>query len=149
MLPLLPHFTSALEASSLAVCTAHLGHLNSCPTLIRESLKFYIQALWELQKALWSEDLMHKDETLAACMLLIMYEVTECPDKTIGAWEGHMNGCAKMFETRGPDSFNDEFGHRLFNSFRQLEVSRMNASSSRVTEANDEEPDSAGTRSQT
>ncbi|KUJ10456.1 uncharacterized protein LY89DRAFT_740167 [Mollisia scopiformis] len=122
MLPSHPHFTAALEASSLAVCTAHLGHINSSPTLTQESLKFYVQALWELQKALWSDDLMYRDETLAACMLLIMYEVTECPDKTIGAWQGHMAGCSKLFETRGPDSFNEEFGHKLFMTFRQLEI---------------------------
>ncbi|KAF8861152.1 hypothetical protein BDZ45DRAFT_288467 [Acephala macrosclerotiorum] len=122
LLPSHPHFTSALEASSLAVCTAHLGHLHSSPTLIHESLKFYIQALWELQKALWNEKQMYRDETLAACMLLIMYEVTECPGRTITAWQGHMKGCAKLFKSRGPESYCDEFSHRLFSSFRQLEI---------------------------
>ncbi|CZR62600.1 uncharacterized protein PAC_12497 [Phialocephala subalpina] len=122
VLPSHPHFTSALEASSLAVCTAHLGHLHSSPALIQESLKFYVQALWELQKALWNEKQMYRDETLAACMLLIMYEVTECPDQTITAWQGHMKGCAKLFESRGPESYRGEFSHKLFSSFRQLEI---------------------------
>lgn len=69
---------------------------------------------------------MYRDETLAACMLLIMYEVTECPEKTAGAWKGHMEGCSKLVETRGPDSFNEEFGNSLFCTFRQLEASLNN-----------------------
>jgi hypothetical protein len=122
MLPTLPYFTGALEASILAVSTAKLGRLNDNPVLIHESLKFYVQGLWELQKALWDPILMHRDETLAACMAMIMYEVVECPDCTIEAWIGHMKGCAKMFELKGPKAYGSDFGHQLFLSFRIIEV---------------------------
>jgi hypothetical protein len=122
MLPTLPNFTSALEASILAVSTAKLGRLSESPVLIHESLKFYVQGLWELQKALWDPTLMGKDETLAACMAMIMYEVVECPNSTIDAWAGHMKGCAKMFELKGPKAYGSDFSHALFLSFRVIEV---------------------------
>lgn len=121
-IPALPQLSSALEAAILAVSTAKLGRLNDNPVLLHESLKFYVQGLWELQKALWDPGLMHKDETLAACMALIMYEVVECPDRTIDAWANHMRGCAKMFELKGANSYGSDFGYQLFLSFRIIEV---------------------------
>ena len=122
MIPSLPEFTSALEASMMAVSTAKLSRLDNNQVLLRESLKFYVQGLWELQKALWDPDLMHKNETLAACMALIMYEVIECPDKKLDGWVSHTKGCAKMFELKGPKAYDSDFGHQLFLSFRVLEV---------------------------
>jgi hypothetical protein len=122
MLPSLSTFTAALEATILAVSTAKLGRLNGDEALVRESLKFYIQGLWELQKALWNPDLMYKDETVSACMALVMYEVVECPDQTIAGWTGHMKGLRRLFELKGPRGYTSEFGHKLFISFRQLEV---------------------------
>jgi hypothetical protein len=122
MLPSLPDFTTALEAAILAICTAKLGRVHNDSNLVRESLKFYIQAIWELQKALFDPKLMYKDGTLAACLLLIMYEVLECPDHTINAWTRHLKGCATLFESRGPKAYASEFGHQLFLSFRQVEV---------------------------
>lgn len=125
MLPFHPEFTTALEATTLAICTAKLGRSNNDQALVHESLKFYIQGLWELQKALYTPELMYKDETAAACMSLIFYEVMECPDQTIKGWEKHMKGCAKLFETRGPRAYGSEFAHRLFLAFRTMEVSSL------------------------
>jgi hypothetical protein len=122
MLPSHSDFTTALEATVLAICTAKLGRVNNDPALVHESLKFYIQGLWELQKALYNPDLMYKDETAASCMALIGYEVLECPDNTIKAWANHVHGCARLFEARGPGAYTSEFGHELFLAFRQIEV---------------------------
>jgi hypothetical protein len=66
---------------------------------------------------------MYTDETLASCMLLIVYEVTECPDQNINGWLNHMKGCSKLFELRGPKAYESDFSHLLFSSFRLLEVS--------------------------
>ncbi|KAG0649459.1 hypothetical protein D0Z07_4106 [Hyphodiscus hymeniophilus] len=122
MIATVPEFTPALEASIMSVSTAKLGRLNGNPLLVRESLKFYIQGLWELQKALWHPRLMYKNETLAACLSLIMYEVVECPGKSIDGWASHMRGCAKMFELKGPTAYDSDFGHQLFLSFRVIEI---------------------------
>jgi hypothetical protein len=120
--PMLPDYTKALETSILAIATANLGRVSENKVLIHESLKYYVSGLWELQKALWDPELMYKDDTLAACMALITYKVSECPDKTFMAWATHMKGCAKMFESRGPDAYGSDFGHELFVSFRVIEV---------------------------
>lgn len=128
LLPSHSDFTTALEATVLAVCTAKLGRLNNDPALVHESLKFYIQGLWELQRALYTPELMYKDETAASCMALIFYEVMECPDQTIKAWKKHVDGCATLFELRGPKAYGSEFGHELFLTFRQMEVSRISFS---------------------
>ena len=45
-------YTKALEASILAIAAAKLGRVNENEVLIHESLKFYFNGLWELQKAL-------------------------------------------------------------------------------------------------
>jgi hypothetical protein len=121
-LPSLPGLTPALETSVLALCTATIGRVNSNQALVHESLKFYTQGLWELQRALRDPKLMYEDETLAACMMLVTYEVTECPDQNITGWLNHMKGCSKLFELREPKSYNSDFSHKLFASFRLLEV---------------------------
>ncbi|KAH7391597.1 hypothetical protein BKA64DRAFT_678013 [Cadophora sp. MPI-SDFR-AT-0126] len=122
LLPSHPTYTTALEASILAVCTAKLGRTNNDQALVKESLKFYVQGLWELQRALWDEKLMYRDETVAACMCLIIYEVAECPDQSIKGWVGHLKGCARLFQLRGPKMYRSEMAHRLFLTFRQIEI---------------------------
>jgi len=122
LLPTLTTFTTALEAAILAVCTSRLGRANHDEALVRESLRFYIQGLRELQKALWDPNLMYREETVAACSCLVMYEVMECPDKNAKAWMGHMKGCARLVELRGPSAYDSEFSHLIFLNFRQMEV---------------------------
>ncbi|KAH6716682.1 hypothetical protein BKA61DRAFT_546089 [Leptodontidium sp. MPI-SDFR-AT-0119] len=122
LLPTHPTYTAALEASILAVCTAKLGRTHNDESLVKESLKFYVQGLWELQRALWDDKLMYRDETVAACMCLIVYEVAECPDRSIKGWVGHLNGCSRLFQLRGPKSYKSEMAHRLFLTFRQIEI---------------------------
>ncbi|KAJ9365595.1 transcriptional regulator family: Fungal Specific TF [Paecilomyces variotii] len=79
LIPELASPTEALETSTLALATSKLGRLNNDPILTRESLRLYTSALRQLQKALWDPGLMYRDETLAACMALAMYEMMECP----------------------------------------------------------------------
>jgi hypothetical protein len=125
MVPTLPDITAALEASTLAICTSRLGRINGDMILVRESLKFYTQGLWELQKALWDPKLMYREETLAACMSLIVYEVFECPERTINAWYHHSKGCSKLLETRGPKAYDTEFAHELFVTLQMMEVRKL------------------------
>jgi len=124
LVPTLPDITSALESSILAICTARLGRINGDMILVRESLKFYTQGLWELQKALWDPKLMYREETLAACMSLSLYEVFECPEHTINAWLNHSKGCSKLMEMRGPKAYDTQFAHELFVTMQMLEVQR-------------------------
>jgi hypothetical protein len=130
MLPSLPQRTSALETALFALSIARLGHLAQNQGLIHESLKFYTGGLVELQRALWNPNLMYRDETVAASMALVLYEVMECPDRSIAGWQNHMHGCVKLFQLKGPKAYGSEFGHQLFSSFRLMEVSSPSSSPS-------------------
>lgn len=114
--------TKALEMSILAVSLASLGRQHDDPGLVRQGLKYYGQGLWELQKALWDPKLMYKDETLAACMALSTYELVECPAESRFGLLCHMNGCARLIQSRGAESHCSALGRQLFLAFRLDEV---------------------------
>jgi Fungal specific transcription factor domain len=119
----LPELTTALESSVLAMSTAKIGRLKDDPVLVKASLKSYVQGLWELQKALWDPNLMYRDETLAACMALWMYEVMECPAGTVSGWISHFDGCQRLVQLRGAKAHSSTLGHQVFLAFRTTAVS--------------------------
>jgi hypothetical protein len=55
--------------------TAQIGRTSNNVRLRASSLELYGKALCELQRALWNKKRMYRDETLAATMILRMYEV--------------------------------------------------------------------------
>lgn len=119
----LPEMTTALETAVLAMSSAKVGRLNDDPVLVKASLKSYVEGLWELQKALWDPKLMYRDETLAACMALWMYEVMECPSETVSGWISHFGGCQRLVQLRGPEAHSSALGHQVFLAFRTTAVS--------------------------
>lgn len=119
----LPSWTKALEASVLAVSTARLGRLNDDLVLVQESLRQYSKGLVELQKALWDPNLMRRDETLAACFALSLYEITECASESGLGYVSHHNGCAKLIQLRGAEAHTSGLGHHIFTAFRIQGVS--------------------------
>ena len=121
----LPEVPEALEASIIAMTSARIGRLNDDPTLVKASLKSYVQGLWELQKALWDPDLMYRDETLAACMALWIYEVMECPDETATGWISHFDGCQRLIKLRGAEAHATGLGHEVFVGYRTTAVSPL------------------------
>lgn len=74
LLPEMPELTKALDTALLALSTARVGRNNKDDRLVRESRKLYGEGLVHLQRALWNPKLMYRDETLAACMALGVYE---------------------------------------------------------------------------
>jgi hypothetical protein len=122
-LPLIPSPTKALETATYAVSLARLGATLHAPDIQRESLKLYTQSLRRTQMALWDRRLMYSDETLAACMLLAIYEVYECPGRSRAAYINHFNGCAKLIQLRGPAAHTDGLAHAIFQGFRLMGVS--------------------------
>jgi hypothetical protein len=122
ILPSIPSPTKALETAAYAVSLARLGNTLHAPELQRESLKLYTQGLRRVQLALWDRRLMYSDETLAACMLLAIYEVFECPGRSRAAYLKHFNGCAKLIQLRGPAAHVDGLAHSIFQGFRFMGV---------------------------
>ena len=126
LLPSLQDMPPALSSTILALCTAYIGRLNADEALVQQSLSFHGRALWALQKALWDPSSMYKDETLAACMALAMYEATECPGKNNKAYASHMDGCTRLIRQRAAEAHTSALGHGLFVSFRISGVSQRN-----------------------
>jgi Fungal specific transcription factor domain len=114
--------TKVVESASMAFCLSGIGQRIGSEALQRESLAYYTKALRQLQQALWDPKHMYSDETLASCMLLTMYEVTECPDKGRGAFISHYNGLSRLIELRGPNAHITGLGHDVFVHFRSFAV---------------------------
>lgn len=117
-LPELPYMTSALEFSTMALCLAKLGDVHSDQSLKYESLKLYNHGLRQLQKALWSPDLMLHDQTLAACIALATYEMSQCPNDSKNAYINHTVGCETLVRLRGPEAHAEGLAHQIFVHFR-------------------------------
>jgi hypothetical protein len=122
-IPFIKTPSKALEISAYAVALARLGSHMDDQLLIQESLSLYTHGLKLLQKALWDPELMYNDETLAACMLLALYEVFECPSETKAGYITHYNGCARLVQLRGPQAHAQGLGHSVFLGFRFMGVS--------------------------
>ncbi|KAK5041857.1 hypothetical protein LTR13_002524 [Exophiala sideris] len=110
--------TSALEFSTMAMCLAKLSDVYSDQSLKYESLKLYNHGLHQLQKALWDPDLMLHDQTLAACIALATYEMSQCPGDSKNAYISHTRGCETLVRIRGPEAHTEGLGHQMFVHFR-------------------------------
>ncbi|KIX10638.1 uncharacterized protein Z518_01722 [Rhinocladiella mackenziei CBS 650.93] len=117
-LPSMTHLTPALEVSTMALCLGKLGDVHQDQGLRRESLKLYYHGLRQLQKALWDLDLMFHDQTLATCIALASYEMSQCPGESRNGYISHAAGCEKLVQLRGPEAHTDGLGHQIFVLFR-------------------------------
>ncbi|RLL94673.1 hypothetical protein CFD26_102689 [Aspergillus turcosus] len=118
LLPDIPTRSKVLQFSTLAISSAALGRRFHDGALIQQSLKAYTLGLREMQKALWSDTLRYEDETLAACLVLSLYELMECPDNGDGAYQSHCKGYLSLVKARGMDAHIDGIGHDLFMGVR-------------------------------
>ncbi|PWY92223.1 hypothetical protein BO70DRAFT_375962 [Aspergillus heteromorphus CBS 117.55] len=118
----LPTGVKALELAGAAVAASAIGHRFQDPAMKRESLSLYTQGLQQLQRALWSRDLVREDGTLAACMALSLYEAMECPSAGPEGYFGHCRGLLALVEARGIDAHCSGAGHRLFLGVRTLGI---------------------------
>ncbi|KAH0847032.1 C6 zinc finger domain protein [Fonsecaea pedrosoi] len=116
--PRLPDLTPALEISMMALAVAKLGEVYRDEGLVHESLKLYREALREVQIALWDRNLMLHDQTLAACVALGMYEMSQCPNQSKHGYISHTLGCQKLIQLRGAEAHTDGLGHSIFVHFR-------------------------------
>ena len=117
--------TVALEVASLSFYTGRLSHGKDIQNelLAQTSLKLYVQGLQAVQKALSNPKLMYREETLAACMLLAMYEVFEGVSESRKAYLTHQDGLAKLIYHRGPEAHQTGLAHSVFLTFRSMSVS--------------------------
>ena len=109
---------------ALACYTAWMGRQNEDPYLMDASRKLYVQGLKECQQSINDPGIALSDETLSACIGLIIYEALECPDRSYSAYHKHIDGCSALIKLRGIDAHRDGVGHDLFRGFRYIAVRR-------------------------
>ncbi|KKK19519.1 hypothetical protein ARAM_003494 [Aspergillus rambellii] len=114
LLPDLPMKSKALETSMMAIASVALGRKFHDYSMVHQSLTAYTRGLRELQTALWSEKRMHDHETLAACLVLSLYELIECPDKGFQAYVSHCRGFLSLIQARGISAHTSGISHELF-----------------------------------
>ena len=113
-----PDQPPAVTTAMLALSLSQIGKINHDDHLSKESLKHYTIGLRELHKALYDPKQVQTDETLAACFLVSMYELLECPAGDKYAYATHNKGCARLIQLRGPTAWRKGFAHSLFLAVR-------------------------------
>ncbi|CAI7616208.1 unnamed protein product [Penicillium manginii] len=140
LLPLIQNpQNAALNAALNAVGLAALSNIRMSPRMMLKARREYTTALSQTNHALRDPFLSKQDDTLAAVVLLGMFELVTCTDNSfIDRWMKHMEGAARLIEFRGPDQLARQEGLDLFSQLRaQISTSniyREEYSSSSLTE---------------
>lgn len=119
----LPSLTPALENALLSICTARLGRQTPNQVLVHESLKLYTAGMAQIRRDILVKSKRDDEQSLAACLALLMYEVMECPAGTAEALRAHYNGSMKLLEMRGPGAHSSGLAHSTFQILRVHTVS--------------------------
>ncbi|KAK0719102.1 hypothetical protein B0H67DRAFT_147634 [Lasiosphaeris hirsuta] len=116
----LSELTPSLEDSLLAACTARLGrHLNHA-ALVRESQRLYAKGLSAMRrdvnrlKSTW----VANEQNLAACLALMLYEISECPAGSPDGYKVHYQGAMELMRIRGPVAHQSGLAHSVFQIMR-------------------------------
>lgn len=114
----LPSLSPALENATLALCAARIGRHDKQVSLVHQSLSLYTQGLHEFSKDVGRASSCQDEQTLAACMVMMMYEVLECPGGTPDGYQAHYNGTIRLLQMRGPQAHTTGLAHSVFQSLR-------------------------------
>ncbi|KAF5582353.1 hypothetical protein FPANT_8564 [Fusarium pseudoanthophilum] len=107
-----------MEYAVLALSTAVLEQDGELGHGRGQSLKLYTRGLYELQRAIDDQKTRLDDQTLAACVLLGMFEFSECPGKTVSAYMRHYQGAMALLQFRGPEQHIGGLAHDVFQVLR-------------------------------
>jgi hypothetical protein len=82
----------ALDSTISAFFAVQVARMNNNVNLVHQSRSMHVDGLKHFQQAPTHPQDRLSDETLAACMALSMYELTECPPGTQSAYMTHQRG---------------------------------------------------------
>ncbi|KAI1145917.1 hypothetical protein F4825DRAFT_224813 [Nemania diffusa] len=110
-----------------AVALAGLSNVRLSTQTMLRAQREYITVLSQINRALKDPILCKTDDTLAAVVLLGIYEVITCTDNSyIDRWVKHVDGAAKLIEIRGSDQLARREGLGMFTHLRtQIILSRI------------------------
>ncbi|GES62315.1 C6 finger domain protein [Aspergillus terreus] len=109
----------AMQASLVSVGSAMLSRIRQSGSLKIDAERDYGHALQLLTAAVMDEEEAKTNATLAAVLLLAIFEVvTSRTPRTIEKWTSHIYGAAALLELRGAEQLQDEDGLKLFVQLR-------------------------------
>ncbi|KAI5459004.1 hypothetical protein BGZ63DRAFT_269913 [Mariannaea sp. PMI_226] len=108
----------ALEHALLALTTARLGQQGENVALVHQSLPLYTRGLRELQRAIDNPVSQCDMQTIAACMVLGMYEFDKCPGRTTDGYMSHYHGAMLLLQLRGAEQHVEGLSHGVFQMLR-------------------------------
>ncbi|KAK0653045.1 hypothetical protein B0T16DRAFT_455357 [Cercophora newfieldiana] len=114
----LPEMTPSLEDSLLAACTARLGRQQNRPALVRESQKLYAKGLSAMRRDVNRNSTRANEQNLAACLALMLYEISECPGDSHDGYIIHYLGAMELLRIRGPSAHQSGLAHSVFQLLR-------------------------------
>lgn len=117
--------TPALESAVASYFAARVGRKNNDINLVNQSRSMYVAGLERIRQAINSPETRFSDETLAACLALLLYELTERPAEVPSAYMTHLTGAMVLLQERGPDACTSPLGHSLFLQLRAQAVSNL------------------------
>ncbi|PWY89240.1 Zn(II)2Cys6 transcription factor [Aspergillus heteromorphus CBS 117.55] len=109
----------AITASVNAMGLATLANIQRNPRLMLAARREYSTALSETNAALCDQARATSDSTLAAVLLLGLFEIVTCDTPALMArWANHIDGAMKMVELRGAEQLRTPTGLGLFMQLR-------------------------------
>ncbi|KAK0751623.1 hypothetical protein B0T18DRAFT_426240 [Schizothecium vesticola] len=114
----LAELTPGLEDSLLAACTARLGRQTNRPALVRESRQLYAKGLAAMRRDVNRKSTRANEQNLAACLALMLYEVSECPGDSPDGYLVHYQGAMELMRIRGPVAHQSGLAHSVFQLLR-------------------------------
>ncbi|KFX91973.1 hypothetical protein V490_05618 [Pseudogymnoascus sp. VKM F-3557] len=110
------HLSLAFSAASLAA----FGNRPSGKALLTKAQEQYSKAIRHVNDALRDPVATKTDETLAAVMLLGMYETILSRPVAMAAWGSHIDGAVMLVKLRGKKQLRTRVGNALFIAVRNL-----------------------------
>lgn len=122
------HYTSEglLKDAMLAVTLSRVGTHSGNNDVTRSGLFHHNECLRELTRNINLQKVVCSDQTIAACLVLSLYEVICSPASQGSNWQNHMRGIETIFQLRGPRAFTSGIAHYLFVAARVNVVSFSN-----------------------
>ncbi|OJJ98461.1 hypothetical protein ASPACDRAFT_44971 [Aspergillus aculeatus ATCC 16872] len=109
----------AVMASINAMGLAALGNIHGSPHLIRAARQQYTIALSETNTALQDTITAKSDATLAAVLVLGLYEIITCQSHSLMVrWADHIEGAMALIKLRGSEQLRSPVGLELFTQLR-------------------------------
>ncbi|KAJ3489369.1 hypothetical protein NLG97_g6010 [Lecanicillium saksenae] len=114
-----PHFKLAFEACALAYFSNRMG---STAHLAKDALHKYVNALAKTGRAIQDPTESKQDATVAAVLLLGLFENITARHSGMLAWSSHIEGAIKLVQNRGREQLNTSLGRDIFVTVRTQQI---------------------------